>query len=235
MIKQTPGKIFLADQRGLTETSQFRRYSTFNFGSYAHEHKQPFGQLYAVNEETLGGTQQLDFTAEQDSHLLLLPVTGALTVGLPSGQGITVEVEEIQLLTVSAGSTIRLSNPYENELITFLHLWIRAEQTGPALTQQQFAFKLSAIENQLTEVVAASQPTQQLPFSVSLGWFAGRQEAVYNLKPGASLFAYVLAGAFEAHGRLLHEKDGLALWETDEVELEALSNNAWVVVIELKA
>jgi quercetin 2,3-dioxygenase len=46
------------------------------------------------------------------------------------------------------------------------------------------------------------------------------------------LFAgFVLQGAFEAEGRLLHERGGLALWDAGEIEIEALSNNAILLLI----
>ncbi|HEX8428416.1 hypothetical protein [Hymenobacter sp.] len=231
-MKQTPGKIFLADQRGLVETSTFRRYSTFNFGAYAHEHKQPFGSLYAVNEETLGSGQQLKFTAEQASYILLIPVTGDVLVTSSVGQT-HLGVEQMQLLTVPANAIIQLTNPYETELVTFLHFWLEAGDAVAALECQTFDFQLSATENQLAAVVSSPTAGQALPFIVSLGRFAGREEVNYRLEKDASLFAFVLGGAFEVEGRLLHEKDGLALWDTEEVELEALSNNALVVVVEL--
>jgi hypothetical protein len=41
-----------------------------------------------------------------------------------------------------------------------------------------------------------------------------------------------LAGAFEAEGRLLHEKDGRAPWDAPApVEIEALSNNALLLEV----
>lgn len=43
----------------------------------------------------------------------------------------------------------------------------------------------------------------------------------------------MLEGAFEVQGTLLHARDGLALWETDEVEMEALSNDAIILLVEL--
>jgi hypothetical protein len=44
----------------------------------------------------------------------------------------------------------------------------------------------------------------------------------------------VLAGAFEAEGRLLHAKDGLALWDARApLEIEALSDNALLLVLAL--
>lgn len=233
MIKQTPGKIFLADQRGLVETSEFRRYSTFNFGVYSQEHKEPFGNLYAVNEETLGGGQRLEFTVEQASCLVLLPLIGEVAVTTAAGHN-TIRVEQLQLLTVPASTTVQLTNPYETELVTFLQLWLTAEHPVVEIYAEQVDFQLSTVENQLVPIIAGSKTNRLLPFALSIGRFAGRQEVVYPLEKGASFFAFVLAGAFEVQGRLLHEKDGLALWDTEEVELEALSNNALLVVIELK-
>ncbi|RZK30580.1 MAG: hypothetical protein EOO57_17565, partial [Hymenobacter sp.] len=65
---QVPGKIYLADQRGVVESSEFRRESTFNFGSFQAEHKTPFGRLYGLNEETLAGGHTVEFLVNQDSY-----------------------------------------------------------------------------------------------------------------------------------------------------------------------
>ena len=69
---------------------------------------------------------------------------------------------------------------------------------------------------------------------VSIGKFSGRREAVYKMKSAQSnLFVLVIEGAFEVQGRLLHAKDGLALWnEPGEIEMEALSNDAIIFLIE---
>lgn len=49
-----------------------------------------------------------------------------------------------------------------------------------------------------------------------------------------SLFVFIIQGVFEVQGRLLHARDGLGLWnEANEIELEALSNDAIILLIEL--
>ncbi|MCB2377975.1 hypothetical protein LGH70_10310 [Hymenobacter sp. BT635] len=227
MIQQTPGRIYLADQRGLTETSRFRRHSTFNFDGYQQEFKEPFGRLRALNEETLAGGHRLELTAETASLVLVLPIIGA--VGVAGGSTVaTVQVEEAQLLHLPAQSVISFTNLYETELISFLHIWLTAADF-PA-PPQLFSFDFQALENNLAVIVSAAA---QAGIALSLGRFAGRQEAVYSPQNAeAHLFAFVLAGAFEVEGRLLHEKDGLALWQAAAVELEALSNDALVLVLE---
>jgi len=233
MALETSGKIYLADQRGLLETNYLRRYSTFSFGEYAHPDKQAFGRLYGFNEETLAGAHTLELAVSQASHVLLLPITGALAVGINSAPAATIEVGEVRVVTVPAGTTLCLANPYQTELVSCLHIWLLAEVPTAHIAQQVFPFDLQATENQLAEAVSFGA-SQHGAFSLSLGQFAGRREAVYHLqRPGTQFFAFVLAGAFEMEGRLLHAQDGLALWNVAAVELEALSNNALVIVLEL--
>lgn len=241
MIPQVPGKIYLADQRGVLENSQFRRQSTFNFGSFQSEHKAPFGRLYGLNEEALAGGHAVELAVAEDSYIVLLPITGAVAYGASNGAPGTVEAEEILTLSVSAGTVLRLRNPFADELVSFLHLWVRA--TAPLAPQApapgiKTVFEAQMLENQLCELVGARPQNQSLaqpplPFRLSLGRFMGRHEAVYHVAPGNSLFAFIIAGAFELESRLLHEKDGVALWNVAAVELEALSNHALVLVLEL--
>ncbi|MGY3088965.1 hypothetical protein ACVWYF_002005 [Hymenobacter sp. UYAg731] len=233
MISQTPGKIFLADERGLAESDQYRRFSTFGFGTFAHPHKGPFGRLFGLNEETLVGGHTVEFIVAEAAQVLLLPITGAVAAsGFGSGADeVVAEAGETLLLMLPAGGALRLRNPFGDELVSFLHLWLQADAgtgTGPA---QPIGFDFGQLQNRLLPLRPAALDA---PITVSLGRFAGRYEAAYALhNPAASVFVFVLAGAFEVESRLLHEKDGLALWNVPVIELEALSNDALVLVLEL--
>jgi quercetin 2,3-dioxygenase len=233
---ETPGKIFLSDQRGLTQTPQHCRYSTFNCGDFNQEHRTPFGSLYGLHEEWLTGQHGLDLPVAQASYLLLLPVTGALECGDPDGNITTVEVEEVLVCELPAHSSATIRNPYESDVIHFIQIWIKAGKPAATASTRVLPFHFASPDTSLAEIISpgSAHEGHQLPFSLSIGRFAGRQEAVYTLKSKASrFFAYVLAGAFECEGRLLHQNDGLALWDTEAVELEALSNNALVLILAL--
>jgi len=227
MLPQTPGKIFLADQRGRTETRDFRRFATFSFVDFQHEHRQPLGRLLAVNEEWLAGGYTLTLPVPEAVHIVLLPITGTVEA-LLNGKVLPAEVAQVQVLTLPAGSVVQLRNPYPNDVICLLHLWVRADEPAPVgLPAATFSFEDTT--NRLASLLPA---TAGLPFTLSLGRFAGRCEAAYELPAGRLFFSFVLAGAFEAEGRLLHEKDGLALWDASApVEIEALSNNALLLVL----
>jgi hypothetical protein len=232
-MKQTPGKIFLGEQRGLLQTSHSQRYCTFQFGAYTDAHKEPFGNLLAFNEETLDSGQTVALHAAVAAHVLVLPITGAVQAGAAPTPLTLVEVEALCLLTVPAGGTLTLSNPYAATQVTCLHIWVAAGSAPElAVAPQIFAFSGETLANQLLAILPADGHSR--PFRANLGRFAGRTEAVYQLQNlTAGFFAFVLAGAFEVAGRLLHAQDGLALWDVPTVELEALSNDALVLVLEL--
>jgi quercetin 2,3-dioxygenase len=238
MLKQIPGKIYLSDQRGRTVTEQFIRYSTFNFEDFYNPDKGPLGCLQVFNEEVLAGSKSLEYTVEQPSYIILIPITGTLRVILPSENRIYIDVEEILVTSMPAGSTFQVVNPYQNEEIDFLQVRIKAKQPFRNIATQCFRFDAGALQNHLLEIISdekVDDAIKKLPFVLSLGRFDGRQEANYSLiNIDSHFFAFVMAGAFEMEGRLLHAKDSLALWDTKAVELEALSENALVLILELE-
>ncbi len=232
-MQHSPGKIFLTEQRGRLATAAFRRYCTFRFGDYVDEHKAPFGRLLALNEETLVGGQAVALPTAEAVCVLVLPLLGAVRAGTSLVEAKAVEVGEIWVAAVPAGGFLHLGNLYEADLVCCLHLWLAvAPGAGPAGSRTQ-AFEASSLANQLRELLPGAPG---VPGRISLGRFAGRTEATYVLRqPGAGFFAFVLAGAFEVAGRLLHASDGLALWDVPAVEAEALSNDALLLVLELDA
>jgi redox-sensitive bicupin YhaK (pirin superfamily) len=216
MVPQSKGKMFLSAERGLNELSWFRSYNTFNFGRYYNEHKMPFGALYVLNEDTLAGGRSITMEVEDDSDIILIPVVGAVVC-----DDQLVEAGQTQFLSMAAGSSFSVTNPYETELVKFLQLWIKVPgTTAPEL----ISFDLDADRNKLVEISN----------HVLIGKFDGREEAVHKIsRPGNGLFAFVIEGEFEVQYRLLQPGDSLGLWEIDQVELEALSNNAIILIVEM--
>ena len=186
--------IYLADQRGRLVTAQQQCLSTLNFGEYAAEGRAAFGRLRAFNEESLAPGQTVALPVTEATRLVLLPIEGAVRYRGPAGLAGIADVEQVLVLPLPAGSTLHLHNPYPDAIITFLHLWLAAEAPAPA--PQLVAYSFGQLENTLAALV----PLGPLPFRLHLGRFEGRHEAMHTVQaPGNSVFAFVLAGAFELH------------------------------------
>lgn len=233
----SPGQIYLADQRGLTENDTLRRFSTLNYESHYNEHRKPVGRLSVLNDEMLAAGKSIRLTIEKTTYLIIIPITGEVVFKNYGNQISQIDVGEVYISYQSAGSFVGIENGYEADFINFLHLQIQADETTENQLTETFNFNFDNKQNQLISIIPEENKAihQALPFSVYIGRFDGRNDGIFKIKhPESLLFSFVIAGAFEMQGRLMHERDGLALWDLHEADLEALSNNAIMLIIELK-
>lgn len=165
--------------------------------------KNPFHNLFAFHDETLSATAATDHR----STSLIIPLVGDIitTQQLAPGQ--------VQIL-----KNPTITNPYERELVNYL---VVSFSNDPGETIADF--ELAA--NKLQQITANN---------FFIGKYDGRRHDTYKLSDTASgIFVFVIEGAFEVQNRLLHPRDGLALWNLTELEFEALSNEAMILLIEV--
>lgn len=237
MIKQSKGKIFLSEERGKNETDALRSYSTFNFGNFSNEHKHAFGGLYVLNDYTLAGGSSAKMYVDKDCYIIFIPVTGAIQYRDPNGNNSFVSPGEIHVTQVSAGTVIGIHNPYESELVNYLHLRIAADSSPLKTEPFLFSFDIDGNKNRVIEIRHPENAIRKdkLPFRLSIAKLEGRREILYNINDKKNgIYSYVIEGAFEVQCRLLHPRDGLALWDIPQIEAEALSNDAILLVIEVQ-
>jgi quercetin 2,3-dioxygenase len=218
-------KIFLSEERGHTETDWFRSYCTFNFGSYQHDYKTPVDGLYLFNDETLAAGKSLNMPVETDSLLLLLPVVGAISYTDSTDTNTIIAPGQLHMVRLKQGSHYTITNRYGDGLVNFLQVRLQAPFFGTHPQPATFSFDINKCKNQLT-----CMGPHYLRFCI--GKFDGRKDTLLHLPDRLSTaFAFVIQGAFEVNGVLLQPRDGLALWHHHTLDMEALSNEAIMVVV----
>jgi len=230
MITQSKGKIFLGDERGLFENEKLRSLNVFNWGNFHHIHKEPFGTLYGLSENTLAADTDVKWAVTEDTAVILIPLVGIIRVNDNLEGEDQLQAGMAKLFQLSAGASYKVMNPYEDELVKYLQLWIKVP-TNKAQESQKAWFDLNNYK--LTELFSQKQ-VDGVKYTCSLMKIDGRQDDVYyrnNIANG--VFVYAIQGALEVQYRLMHEGDGLALWDVDEVEFEALSNDAILLIVEV--
>lgn len=216
-------QIYLANQRGLTELDWLRSWQVFNFGPYQVEGRQPFGNLRVFNDDTLQAGARLRMQAEGNTRVLILPLVGGIEY--TDGMGSHTFIAAGQALEVITPDSLsyEITNPYEEERINFLQIWIHRETDAYRLTSQSFELSPG---NQLVPI------SQDQPYYI--GQYDGRAEGQYTLtNPAKGVFIFIIAGAFEMQNRLLESRDGLSLKHTATIEFEALSSGAIGMIMEV--
>ena len=228
-MKQTTAQIYLADQRGCSQMDWFRSFHTFNFGSYFHENKKPFGALQLLNDDTLAAGKSLKMSIESHTDVIILPLVGGFEYKSSIGQQGFLETGQTLILSLEKDNTYEIVNPYETELINFLQIWIKHNDISPFIHKNEtITFNL---ENKNT-ILPVHTPLSKNAFFI--GQYGGREEDEYILKNFSnSVFVFVVEGAFEVANRLLETRDGMALSHIETVEFEALSHDAILLLLEI--
>jgi len=221
MLPQSPSQIYKAQFRGHQEDETYRCLSTFNFGTYFEETRQPFGTLTVFNDETLAPQKTKTFSLDTDSEVILIPLVGTIDFDNTN----YINTEEILVFKAAKAFTFQLQNPYETELINYLQIRLQTAKTFENdFTKTSFDF---STRNELF-VIHENKISK-----ISIGIFDSRKEGLYPLgKNKKGVFAFIINGAFEFQNRLLESRDGLALWEIAEIEYEALTENAILLLLE---
>lgn len=224
--------IHLGDRRGHLENEWMRSMITFNFGNYKAENRNPFGTLQVFNEDTLAAGKSIAMVVEQHTEVIIIPLSGTLFFKDQSGKEMYVNPGQIQLFSTGQQNSYQISNPFEDdELICFLQIWLYKNETIFTSGLQQFNFDLTA-DNQMHSIITPRNLHQRS--YCSMGKYEGRKKDRYTLQDKKSgVYFFVVAGAFEVQDRLLQAKDGLAIWSTAEVDFEALSNEAILLLLEI--
>ncbi|WP_421797989.1 hypothetical protein [Haliscomenobacter sp.] len=228
-MDKSSATIYLAEQRGITQADQsFRSWHTFNYGDYQNPHREAPGALRAFNEDTLAGGQRMVHQAAEAVDILLLPLVGGITVAVDNGKSQQyVEAGSLLSLHLSAGDKYIVENPFEVDLVSYLHLVIRRTtlKTGLAL----HPFDLGQHSNRLLKLAEGAKSYQCL-----IGQFDGRSELNQALDGTFKhSYVFIIDGVFEVQNRLLHARDGLFLSQIQEFDFEALANNSIVLLLNL--
>ncbi len=226
MLVQTEAQIYLESQRGCFQTESFRSFRTFNFDGYQADGRESFGNLLVFNDETLLAQCYSTLETEQACRIILIPLVGGIEVNL--GEQIEfVNSGEVLSFFAQPDENYVISNPYAEEAVNYLQI-----RTGHAFSQQQKQLNQFDILYKNTLLPVFSGEKDEV--NIYIGKYEGREEGVFfNDLSNRGIFSFVIEGAFEVQNRLLEKRDGLSIQCAGEIEFEALSNNAVILILEV--
>lgn len=221
-MKTNRSRMFLSGQRAKTGLPGFTSLHDFNPGN------DPDNDLVAPlrvwNDNTLQAGETISMQVEKPVDVLILPLIGGIRFTTAQQEH---WVENGYLLTASLnpGMAYEILNPYEKDRISYLEIWIeRGEHpTPPSVT----TLPVNTDEiNTLHPLFISGQA------NAFFGIYNGQEEDIFQTPD--NLFVFVIEGAFEVDYKLLEARDAVAISRPGEIEFEALSDRAMLLIFELK-
>lgn len=222
--------IFNSTRHVVEETLSYRRVQLFDSKNDAENFKGPVGQLTFLNEVWLAPAEKIGYTHTEDISILLIPINGALIWNAYLHGEQFVNAEQFAVGEIEKEKTYFIGNPFSNNAVNYLHIGFRAPSPNK---NRSFAIEDIRLKKlNLLVPLDLHYPN----YKGLMGIYEGRKKGHYELsKKDRLLFTYIIKGAFEVQGRLLEQQEGLSLTNTEKIEFEALSNNAIILLLEIKS
>jgi len=228
------GRFFpLAFRKG-PQTSFYRSLPVLSDG-LAGKSTQMHKPLLNFNDETLAAKYSAEYTAAQSEATYLIPLSGRLNVNY-NGQPHIIKPGTLYILDLGTGDRLKITNPQRDALSNYLLLSTESMATFSKVTQFiYFDLNNAGSRQQLQQIHTVGHASISGTFKrLNMGKFPAREEFCYQPhKSGSnkSLF-YVINGSFEIEGRLLQDRDGLMLWNTQRVQIESLEEDSILLIFE---
>lgn len=224
---QPEAVIYLSDQRGITKSRAYQSLHSLNFGSYQKPNRNPFKNLAAFNDDTVQPQSALEYSIPASHLIFVLPIIGGIEFNVNESESNRfVEAGQSVLIAVENAASLNIINPFSTGPVNFVCCWFSGH------TVKNDSIVISPVD------VVGSENTLIGLFSTEsvkarIGKFSGRKDYILKLDcDNSGVFAFVVEGAFEFQHILLQSKDGLSIYNVSQVEFEALSNDAMILVFD---
>jgi len=207
----------------------------FSFGHYRDPKRMGFGALRVWNDDEIAPHTGFGAHPHENMEIITFVRQGAITHKDSLGNQGATRAGDVQVMHAGTGITHAELNQ-EDELTRLFQIWIMPDEHGvqPGWGAREFP----RAAGQGLQVLASGRPADKdsgaLPLHANAAVLAAKlapgERATYRLEKGRAAYLVPATGDIKVNGVLAHMRDGIALHEEPEVEIEALGDAEIVLV-----
>ena len=227
-----------ASSRGDANHGWLHSRHTFSFADYHNPERMHFGALRVLNDDYVAEGMGFGTHPHNDMEIVSIPLEGDLEHKDNMGNVSVIKKGDIQVMSAGTGVTHSEYNKNKDKPVKFLQIWVFPNQKGHTPRYDQISLNLEDRRNKLQQIVSPSVADDGVWVNQDawfhLGVFEKGLSADYQLKKsGNGVYVFVIKGDVSIDGTELNERDGFGIWETEGFMLEALSDDAEILLMEV--
>lgn len=218
-----------ADSRGHANHGWLNSYHTFSFANYQNRERTNFGVLRVLNDDTVSQGMGFGTHPHRDMEIISIPLEGDLEHKDSMGTTAVIKKGEIQVMSAGTGVQHSEYNKNKEEEVKFLQIWVFPRELNVEPRYDQKSIKEGEKINGFQQILSPNKNDDGV-------WI--HQDAWFNLanfkkgngknymlnKKGNGVYAFVLKGSAKVGDRVLNERDGLGIWDTQSFNIEAVED-----------
>ncbi|OOG18406.1 hypothetical protein BWD42_13080 [Sphingobacterium sp. CZ-UAM] len=226
------------NDRGHVDFGWLKSAYSFSFGQYFDPEKVNFGALRVLNDDQVEGGQGFGRHAHDNMEIVSIPLEGILSHQDSMGNVRNIETGEVQIMSAGKGVTHSEFNGDQKDPVKFLQIWVLPNEQNITPTYEQKSYLHLDRHNKFVTIVS---PDISNPDAVHI-----HQDAYFNiadLEEGNTIsytvhserngiYLFVLEGKVSVANETLERRDGIGIYDSAKIDIEA-TYNAKLLLIEV--
>ena len=218
--------LHLAATRNKSDHGWLKSAHTFSFGMHYDPERIQFGALRVLNDDWVSGGMGFGEHPHDNMEIISIPLDGALQHEDSMDNVAVIEAGEIQVMSAGTGIYHKEFNKDNAHPVAFLQIWLFPNQRNVTPRYQQLRYDNLMKPNTFTQILSPDQNDESVWIYqnawFNMGKFDQKTVTNYQLKnENSGLYVFVIHGTAEVLEQTLNERDGMGIWETQNVSIEA--------------
>jgi len=227
-------QLYPGSERGKKDIGWLKSNFFFSFSDYYHPLKSAFGTLVAFNDDYLQVGKGFGIHPHVNMEIISVLLKGKMNHKDSMGYSTTVEEGGVQIMSAGSGLRHEEYNIGEED-VNFLQIWIQPKLQNITPRYQQRSFPGDKRKNQIKTIISGEEGLEHCWINqnarLSLGYFDKGRDVNYSFNPvNKCLFIFAIEGVIKIGDTILQPKDGLGIWDTDQVSIQSLEESQFLVI-----
>lgn len=229
--------IHKAETRGKADHGWLKSQHTFSFANYHNPQRMNFGVLRVLNDDIVKAGMGFGTHPHDNMEIVSIPLEGDLEHKDSMGNLAIIKEGDVQVLSAGTGITHSEYNKNKDKDVKFLQIWIFPKERNLAPRYDQISIREIKKENKFYQVLSPNKNDQGVWINQD-AWFhigdftKGNSDHYQLKKAGNGVYAFILEGEVEINNEILSKRDGMGVWDMDEIIVKA-TENAKVLLMEV--
>lgn len=224
-----------ADTRGNANHGWLQSFHTFSFADYFNPERMNFGVLRVLNDDTVSAGMGFGKHPHQDMEIISIPLEGDLEHQDSMGNKTVIKNGDIQVMSAGTGVQHSEYNKNEDEAVKFLQIWVIPNKKGVTPRYDQITLNQEDRHNKLQQILSPNADDAGVWIHQDAWFHLGKFDKDFSTeytfkKQGNGLYVFVLNGDVTVGGQVLNKRDGLGIWNTENVTIKADSDAEFLLM-----
>ncbi len=218
-----------AETRGHANHGWLDSHHTFSFANYYNPDRMHFGVLRVLNDDVVSGGMGFGRHPHDNMEIISIPLEGDLEHQDSMGNTTVIRNGDIQVMSAGTGIQHSEKNKNQDKKVKFLQIWVFPNKRNVTPRYDQLTLKAEDRHNKLQQVLSPNVDDEGVWIHQD-AWFhlgtldKGNKQNYQIRKKGNGVYAFIISGEVTIAGQPLAARDGLELWDIDQIDIVADSN-----------